>query len=49
MLFTDLYELSMARVYHAEDMNREAVFELFFRKLPESRNYVLACGQNQVL
>lgn len=49
MLFTDLYELSMARVYHAEDMNREAVFELFFRKLPESRNYVLACGQNQAL
>ncbi|TDT40373.1 nicotinate phosphoribosyltransferase [Halospina denitrificans] len=49
MLFTDLYELSMARVYHAEDMSREAVFELFFRKLPESRNYVLACGQNQAL
>lgn len=49
MLFTDLYELSMARVYHAEDMNREAVFELFFRQLPEERNYVLACGQNHAL
>ena len=49
MLFTDLYELSMARVYHAEAMNREAVFELFFRKLPDDRNYVLACGQSQAL
>lgn len=49
MLFTDLYELSMARVYHAEDMDREAVFELFYRRLPEERDYVLACGQNQAL
>lgn len=49
MLFTDLYELSMARVYHAENMDREAVFELFFRRLPEDRNYILACGQTQAL
>ena len=49
MLFTDLYELSMARVYYAEGMNREAVFELFFRQLPDGRNYVLACGQSQAL
>lgn len=49
MLFTDLYELSMARVYHAEAMNREAVFELFFRRLPEGRDYVLACGQSEAL
>ena len=49
MLFTDLYELSMARVYHAEGMDREAVFELFFRRLPEGRDYVLSCGQTQAL
>ncbi len=49
MLFTDLYELSMARVYHAEGMDREAVFELFFRRLPEGRDYVLSSGQTQAL
>ncbi|MGM0451232.1 MAG: nicotinate phosphoribosyltransferase, partial [Pseudomonadota bacterium] len=49
MLFTDLYELSMARVYHAEGLDREAVFELFFRRLPEGREYVLSCGQTQAL
>ncbi|WP_077529742.1 nicotinate phosphoribosyltransferase [Vreelandella utahensis] len=49
MLFTDLYELSMARVYHAEGLNGDAVFELFYRRLPEGRNYVLSCGQTQAL
>lgn len=49
MLFTDLYELSMARVYHAEGLDRDAVFELFFRRLPEERGYVLSCGQTQAL
>lgn len=49
MLFTDLYELSMARVYQAEGLNGEAVFELFFRRLPEGRDYVLSGGQTQAL
>lgn len=49
MLFTDLYELSMARVYHAEGLDEDAVFELFFRRLPEGRDYVLSCGQTQAL
>jgi len=48
-LLTDLYQLSMSTVYHAEDMNREAVFELFFRDLPASRNFVLAVGQQDCL
>ena len=34
LLFTDLYELTMARAYEAEGMEQPAVFELFFRKLP---------------
>ncbi|XOZ32534.1 nicotinate phosphoribosyltransferase [Halomonadaceae bacterium KBTZ08] len=49
MLLTDLYELSMARVYQAEGLNGDAVFELFFRRLPDDRNYVLSGGQTQAL
>lgn len=48
-LFVDLYELTMARAYVAEGMNEPAVFELFFRELPPTRNYVLACGHTDVL
>ena len=48
-LFVDLYELTMARAYVAEGMNESAVFELFFRELPPTRNYVLACGHTDVL
>ncbi len=43
-LFTDLYELTMARAYAAEGMEAGAVFEVFFRELPPARNYVVACG-----
>jgi nicotinate phosphoribosyltransferase len=48
-LFTDLYELTMAGAYDAEGMNAPAVFELFFRELPDCRNYVLAAGLSDVL
>jgi nicotinate phosphoribosyltransferase len=48
-LFTDLYELTMAAAYHAEGMEALAVFELFFRGLPNSRNYVVAAGLDDVL
>ena len=48
-LLTDFYELSMATVYHAESMNDEAVFELFFRELPDQRNFIIACGQEECL
>jgi nicotinate phosphoribosyltransferase len=48
-LFTDLYELTMARAYWAEGMKGRAVFELFFRILPEHRNYVLASGLDDAL
>ncbi|HKF93880.1 MAG TPA: nicotinate phosphoribosyltransferase [Gammaproteobacteria bacterium] len=49
VLFTDLYELTMAQAYAAEGMENTAVFELFFRELPATRNYVLACGLEGVL
>jgi nicotinate phosphoribosyltransferase len=48
-LLADLYELTMVQSYWAERMNEPAVFELFFRSLPESRNYLVACGLDSLL
>jgi nicotinate phosphoribosyltransferase len=48
-LFTDLYELKMAQACLASGMTDEACFSLSFRSLPESRNFVLACGLQEVL
>ncbi|MDX1654014.1 MAG: nicotinate phosphoribosyltransferase [Candidatus Competibacteraceae bacterium] len=48
-LFTDLYELTMAQAYQAEGMSAAGVFELFFRKMPEGRNFVMAAGLSSVL
>jgi nicotinate phosphoribosyltransferase len=48
-LFTDLYELTMARAYAAEHMDQSAVFELTFRKMPRNRNYIVAAGIGDVL
>ena len=48
-LLTDLYELRMMQAYLAEGMDDTAVFSLFVRRLPESRNYLLACGLEPVL
>jgi nicotinate phosphoribosyltransferase len=43
-LLTDLYQLTMLQAYWAEEMHREAVFTLFCRRLPDTRNYLVACG-----
>lgn len=48
-LFTDLYELTMLQSYFHEGMNDTAVFDLFVRRLPASRNYLVACGLEHVL
>lgn len=48
-LMVDLYELAMSQAYWSEGMNDTAVFSLFFRELPENRNFVLACGQQSVV
>jgi nicotinate phosphoribosyltransferase len=48
-LFTDLYEITMARAYVAEGMSDIAVFETFFRKLPPRRSYAVAAGLADVL
>jgi nicotinate phosphoribosyltransferase len=44
VLLTDLYELTMLQAYFRQRMNGPAVFELFVRKLPPHRNFVLAAG-----
>jgi nicotinate phosphoribosyltransferase len=48
-LFTDLYELTMLEVYLERGMEETATFSLFVRRLPERRNYLLACGLEDVL
>ena len=48
-LFTDLYELTMAQAYDAEQLEQSAVFEVAFRTLPRNRNFALAAGIASVL
>jgi nicotinate phosphoribosyltransferase len=48
-LLTDLYELTMARAYHDLGMQEVAVFELFVRRLPLERRFLIAAGLPQVL
>jgi nicotinate phosphoribosyltransferase len=48
-LLTDLYELTMLQVYRSLGMEAEAVFDLFVRRLPPSRNFLLACGLEDAL
>ncbi|MEX2474151.1 nicotinate phosphoribosyltransferase [Marinobacter sp.] len=48
-LFTDLYELIMARAYLTRNMTGRALFSLHFRHLPKDRNFLLACGQNYLV
>ncbi|MBS0522560.1 MAG: nicotinate phosphoribosyltransferase [Proteobacteria bacterium] len=49
LLLSDLYQLSMLEVYRAEQMNEIAVFELFVRKLPVRRGFLMAAGLEQLL
>lgn len=48
-LLTDLYELTMAHAYLAQEMTGTAVFEFFVRKLPPHRNFMMAAGLDQAL
>lgn len=48
-LFTDLYEITMLQAYFEEGMHDTAVFSLFVRRLPQRRNYLLACGLDSLL
>lgn len=48
-LLTDLYQLTMLNAYNARGMHDVAVFELFVRKLPPGRNFLVAAGLEQAL
>ena len=49
-LLTDFYELTMAAGYYQAGQHRErAIFELFIRRLPPNRNFVLAAGLAQAV
>ena len=48
-LLTDLYQLTMLHAYHVHRMKDTAVFELFVRRLPAERNFLVAAGLEQVL
>jgi nicotinate phosphoribosyltransferase len=47
-LLTDLYQLTMGQAYFDLDMHAPAVFELFVRKLPTSRNFLVTAGLDQI-
>lgn len=48
-LLTDLYELTMAQAYWREGRTAPATFSLFCRRLPPTRNYLLAAGLDDAL
>ncbi len=49
-LFTDFYELSMAAAYfNSNQKDTIGLFEMFVRKLPKNRNYLVTAGLEQVI
>ncbi|MFZ0414551.1 MAG: hypothetical protein WAM15_06870, partial [Candidatus Acidiferrales bacterium] len=48
-LLTDLYELTMAAGYLQTGFDARATFELFVRRLPPERNFLVAAGLAQAL
>ena len=49
LLLTDLYQLNMVQAYVDRGMTEPAVFELFVRRLPETRGFLVAAGLEQAL
>jgi nicotinate phosphoribosyltransferase len=48
-LLIDQYEITMAASYHRLGRNEPAIFELFARKLPPHRDWLLVCGLGPTL
>lgn len=48
-LLTDLYQLTMGQAYFQLGMNDTATFELFVRRLPRSRRFLVAAGLEQAV
>jgi len=45
----DLYELTMVDAYLREGLTEPSVFSLFVRRLPQGRNFLVACGLEDAL
>ena len=48
-LVVDLYELTMMQAYHLSGVDGQATFDLFVRRLPAGRDFLLAAGLETVL
>lgn len=48
-LLTDLYQLNMLQAYVDEGLTDVAVFEFFVRRLPKTRNFLIAAGLEPAL
>ena len=48
-LLVDQYEITMAASYHRRGKNEPAIFELFVRRLPPNRDWLLVCGLGPTL
>ena len=48
-LLTDFYQLTMGHAYFKLGMNDTATFELFVRRLPRSRRFLVAAGLEQAV
>jgi nicotinate phosphoribosyltransferase len=48
-LLTDLYQLTMFQAYLDEGLDAPAVFELFVRRLPPERNFLVVAGLEQAI
>ncbi len=48
-LLTDLYELTMGYSYFRHGRNEPATFELFVRKFPKNRNYLVSAGIDDII
>lgn len=48
-LLTDLYQLTMLQAYLDEGLGDSATFEMFVRKLPPERNFLVAAGLEQAV
>jgi nicotinate phosphoribosyltransferase len=49
LLLTDLYQLNMLQAYLDRGQTQTAVFEMFFRRLPARRGFLLAAGLETAL
>lgn len=48
-LLTDFYELTMAQAYHTTGEKASATFDLFVRRLPPNRRFLVAAGLEDAL